>query len=151
MASGGSRIQPVELVKNFGSKDSFNGSIFNALYWGIGGVVASVFMAFAIFIDVGQQLITKPLGRMATEIANLMGAIIGGASRIIDQAATTAVLSIAPGAKWAIGPLTYVISIAVMGAALYVLAQILESPVTSDTIPFTFSDLPVLGVEEDEE
>lgn len=134
-------------------------SFASSNYKTIGGLIAALFMGF--WLNVARQGINattaifnvfiKPVAQLATDSAGLVNSIVGGAGDIIDQGVRTSVLSIAPGATWAIGPLTAAASIAVVGVMLYVLGRVLALGVTSDAIPFTFTDFPLIGVDETEE
>jgi len=141
------RINPNDLVRNF--YDSFSG-IRSAGKAAIGGVVAALGIAAVALIDGVQALFTEPLGEVASGSAGVINGLIGGAADILNQASATAVQSLAPGQAWAIGPITYLLGIAVMGAAMYLFAQILQVPATSDLLPFTGTDVPGAGAEEED-
>ncbi|MHB9286787.1 hypothetical protein ACKVMT_07075 [Halobacteriales archaeon Cl-PHB] len=142
------KLNPVETVRNFTS--NYDG-IGGALRAGVGGIIVTLLAGIAILVNTGRRLITDPLDSVINGVSNLMGAIIGGAGDIVRQGAETTVATIAPGATWAVGPLTYAFSIASIGVGLYVLAQIVEMRSTSNILPFTFTDLPVIGATEEGE
>lgn len=148
MSSSGSSFDPTKQVEQF---RSLYGTISNALVSGVGGVISSFFLGMASIVAAIALMIYGPLNAMANGIADFMTGLVGGAADIIEQGVETTVTSIAPGATWAIGPLTFGLSILAMGAGLWALAWILGRAETSDTIPFTFTDIPFVGVDEEEE
>jgi len=141
------RIDPNDLVRNF--YDDYEG-IGSAGRAAIGGIIAALGIAAVALVDAVQALFTEPLASVAEGSAGVLNGLIGGAADILNQGAATAVQSIAPGASWAIGPLTYLLGIGVMGAAMYLFAQILQVPATSDLLPFTATDVPGAGAEEED-
>lgn len=141
-------LDPMGLINSF--QDRWGG-LGKATEAGIGGVIVTVLGGLALGVDTVRRLFTDPLIAVINGVSGLMDAIIGGAGDIIEQGVRTTVTSIAPGATWAVGPLTYGFSIVAVGVGLYVLAQILESRATSDLIPFTFTDWPLIGADEEGE
>jgi len=141
-------INPKDLVKNF-QEYSEDGSIGGAFRSAAGGILAALGIAVIAFIDVWQSLFTDPISAIIDGSVGVLNGLIGGTARILIQGATTAVQSLAPGATWAIGPLTFLMAIVLMGAAMYIFAQILQVPATSDMIPFSSTDVPFLGAEEE--
>lgn len=118
---------------------------------GIGGIWLALYLAGIDFIQAAANLIILPVEAVGINASNVVQAFIGGAARIIQQGAITAQQSLLPGQVWAIGPFSFAISVGAIGIALYVMAELLSLEPTSDTIPFTFTDLPFLGVDEEEE
>lgn len=118
---------------------------------GFGGVLLAWFIGGIELVQAGFNFIVSPLAAFGNQLARVVVAFVGGGARIIESGVATTVASVAPGATWAVGPLTFALQIGAAGAGLYVMALILSRPITSDTIPFSFTDLPFLGVEEDED
>ncbi len=148
---GGSRLNPVKLVKNFG--DTFDGSIFNAIAWGIGGIFVTLLAGIAIVTNTVRRLITDPLGTLIGGVSDVFAAIVGGGARIVEAGVRSTVQSIAPGSAIAnsiVAPLTFAISIGLIGAGMFTLAWILEREETSNILPFTGIDLPYIGRDEDD-
>jgi len=132
------------------ASDRWN-SISAAAQGGIMGVIAAT---FALLIDVGQAIADVfiiPTSELATQGGNVVEAFTGGIAAIIRQGAVTTVASIAPGATWAVGPLSFAFSVLAAGGGLYVMAAVLSRGFTSDTIPGTFTDIPFIGVDEEDE
>lgn len=143
------QIDPTDLVKNFEEYSGGDG-LWGAVRSGLGGFVVAFFFAFIAMVNAGQALFTDPLGALASGSADVVTGLVGGTARILNQAATTAVQSLAPGATWAAGPLTFLFGILLMGGAMYLFAQLMQMPATSDILPFTLSDLPLVGAEEED-
>jgi hypothetical protein len=148
VADGDGVFNPSSLVRNFNSEF---GTLQKAILGGIGGVIAGFFIAFNAVVEAVSGILIEPADQLGVSIGGLVSGIVGGSARIIEQGVSTAVTSIAPGATFAIGPLTFLLSIVTFGGALYVTGQILALPFTSDTLPFTFTDIPFVGVDEEDE
>lgn len=125
------------------------------LLTGIGAfILAWVELAIGL-ADAIVGIIRDPLGAMGSGAAFIIDALLGGAGRIIFQAALTTQQALLPGQPWAVGPLTFGIGVGSAGFGLFVMAKFLQLPATSDTLPGTFTDIdpPFLdiGVEEEED
>ncbi|MFC7077872.1 hypothetical protein [Haloarcula halophila] len=118
---------------------------------GIGGTFLAVFYSGIDLIQAIVNLLVLPLEALGTNAAANVTALVGGAARIVQQGALTTQQSILPGQAWAVGPLTFGFSIAATGAGLFIMSEILARAPTSDLIPFTFTDVPFVGVDEEEE
>lgn len=119
-----------------------------------GGIIGVISAGFALFIEFWGAIadtIIVPLSRMGPLLAGILDAFIGGAAQIVGQGAVTSARSLVPGSFFAAGPLTFAEGIAAAGLGLLVMAWILGRGPTSDTIPFSFTDIPFLGVDEEEE
>lgn len=119
-----------------------------------GGIIGVITAWFALIIEFGSAIagtIIIPLSRMGELLAGVLDAFIGGAATIIGQGAVTTAQSLAPGSLFAAGPLAFAEAIAAAGLGLLVMAWILGRGPTSDTIPFSFTDIPFLGVDEEDE
>lgn len=121
----------------------------------VGGGLAGAFLAFFVSgINLLQALfdiLIQPLGALGQGAGDVVAAIVGGAADIIEQGAQTTIATIAPGAQWAVGPLTFGFGILAAGGGLVVLGWMLSLEVTSNLIPFTFTDVPFFGVDEEDE
>lgn len=145
-ASGGS-LGPWGLIsraRNFGSI----GAIITAA---VGGIMLAIpqeaIRAFQALVSV----FVEPVQSLAGGAAGIVTAFLGGISSIIRQGAETTVATLAPQATWAVGPLTFGFSVAAAGGGLFVMALLLEQGPTSDAIPGTFTDFPLIGTDEEDE
>ncbi|WP_254841141.1 hypothetical protein [Natronomonas marina] len=115
------------------------------------GAIVALGAAFIDFWTAVADVIIVPLSAMGELLAGVLQAFIGGGASIIGQGAATTVQSLVPGSIFALGPLTFAEGIAAAGAGILVMTWILSREVTSDTIPFSATDIPFLGVDEDDE
>ena len=146
-ASNGGR-DPLSIIY---SADARWASIGAAVAGGIIGLFTSVFAGLVDFVTSISGLITQPIDALADGVANFLGALVGGAGDIVTQGAVTAQQTIAPGQSWAVGPLTFALGIVGAGAGWYVFARILAADQTSDLLPFTGTDIPGAGANEESE
>jgi len=146
--SGSRGLDPRDQVESF--SDTYDG-LSGALVSGVGGVIAAVFISMVWVIEGIRSLLVDPILGLVGNVGDLTDALFGGVIRILNQTATTAVLSVAPGQTWAIGPFTWLLGVAVFGISLYMLSQILALAPTSNLVPGTFTDYPIIGVDERQE
>jgi hypothetical protein len=106
--------------------------------------IAALFISFAETIEAIFNLITQPLFAMGTSIAAFVEAVIGGGADIVSTGADAS----ATGTQ-AFGILGFVVGLGVTLLGAYLLLQYLAQDETSDTIPFTATDLPFVGADED--
>lgn len=118
-----------------------------------GALVALIFIPIVAFfeqlanaVDAGANLIIAPLNATGDGIANLMGAITGGAGDIVDAGAVATAQSFTQG-PW--GPLSYAGAIAAVIAGAYVFNWYRNMEETPDLLPFSGTDLPLIGDEGD--
>jgi len=98
----------------------------------IGGIVFALGEGAIEAIQAGFALFVDPVVAVVDGAVALITSLYSGWVAIIEQGAATAVMSIAPGAQWAIGPLTNAIAIASVGAGLYVVTYLLAQPWTGN-------------------
>lgn len=143
-----------------GGRDPLSIIAFAESNWAsIGAAVAGGIMGlftgfFAGLIDVVTSifgLITQPLDVLGIEVGNFLGALVGGAADIVTQGAVTTQQAIAPGQTWAVGPLTFAFGVVAAAAGWYVFARVLAADATSDLLPFTGTDVPGVGANEESE
>lgn len=128
---------------------------WNSIGGVLGGGIMGVFLAsIALTIDFFQataNVLISPLEALGINLGGIVDAFVGGAADIMRQGAETTVASLAPGATWAVGPLTFGFSVIAAGTGLFAMAWLLQQSPTSDLIPFSFTDFPILGVDEGDE
>lgn len=108
------------------------------LSYGIGNLISAI---FGVFIN--------PLDAFGDSLGNLVGSLIGGPATILDTAAQVTAQSFqsGPWAQW--GPLTWSVGVASILAGAYLVTLYLKEEETSDWLPYSFTDLPFLGSDED--
>ena len=126
-------------------------SIGGAVAGGIMGVFTGFFSGLIDVITSIFGLLVQPLDVLGFEVGNFLGALVGGAADIVTQGAVTTQQAIAPGQSWAVGPLTFAFGIVSAAAGWYVFARVLAADATSDLLPFTGTDVPGVGANEESE
>lgn len=113
-----------------------------ALFAGIGDIIDAL---TGIPVVVGNAL--------GVNIADLVGATIGGGATVIDTGATVSARSLAEGVWAQFGPFSIVIAVVAVGGAAYVAASIRSIDQTGNfgVVGFLPGDIPFFGQDEDEE
>lgn len=143
-SSGPSGLQFIGL-----SDSRFGNNLGRILRGGIGGILLALAAGAAAGVDAVFSVFINPVRAFATQLGNIVGSYLGGIAGIIRAGAITTQQSLLPGAAWAVGPLTFIFSIGVVGAAAYIMVQVLSIPGTSDTIIGSGTDFPLIGTEEE--
>lgn len=133
-----SKLDPVSTI------EGSDGDIPGAIKGGIAGLFTVVFSGIALGVDAVFQVFVNPTVALANELAALVSAYIP--ADIISAGS-----SVTQGALAQFGIFAYPIAMIVMSAGLYVLAQLLEREFSSNLIPFSLTDFPLIGTEEEEE
>lgn len=106
--------------------------------------IVAFFGSMATAIEAGADVVILPLRALAEGAAGVLDGLLGGGGDIIDAGAQAS----AAGTD-VFGILAYPIGIAIVLGGAYLLAAYLSEEETSDLLPFTFTDIPGLGTEED--
>jgi hypothetical protein len=109
--------------------------------------IAAFFIQAANAVEATSNVIISPLGAFADGLGSIVTSLLGdGAAGIIEAGAEA---SQADVSVFGIGG--FPVSLAVVFAGALVVSWYLSRQDTSDTIPFSFTDIPFIGVEEDPE
>lgn len=112
-------------------------------------VVGSIIYAFGqgvnSMINAGFSLFVDPVMAMVNGVVGVMNDLYAGWRAMLRQGAETAVQALAPGSTWVIEPIAQAMAIASIAVSLYLIAQVLSSPFTSDTVFTSFVDNPIIG------
>lgn len=130
------------------------GSLSAVVFQGLGAILFAFGAALSSGIVTIADVIIVPLSTLINQSGRLLESIIGGAAQIIDIGALTSALSIAPGARFDVGPVTFVLAIGVVLLAMYLIVNYLSLPETGNfsiAIPFDIPTPGFLGPEEDNE
>jgi len=144
MSQAGSGLRFFRIAQQYRSLQAI---IFGA----IGGTILNFTDAGNRFITALFNVLILPLVAFGQGLADNVTALIGGYAAIIGQGVETTVLSIAPGAAFAVGPLTIIISILTVGAATYTVAVVLAQAATSNFALGAVFDVPTPGFSGPEE
>lgn len=126
-------------------------SLGAVLAGGFGATILAVFYQGIELLQAIVGVLLFPLEALGVNAAQIVSSFVGGIADIIQQGAITTQQAIAPGASWAVGPLTFFFAILAAGAGLVAMAFVLSLSPTSDALPGTFTDVPFIGVNENEE
>jgi len=108
--------------------------------------IVAFFVQAANVVEAIFSLIGDPLLALGTGIGGILDSITGGASEIINAGAAASATDVS-----IFGLFGFPLGLGIALGGGLVLAWYLGREVTSDTIPFTFTDLPLVGVDEDNE
>ncbi|TKX78434.1 hypothetical protein EXE53_21165 [Halorubrum sp. SD626R] len=109
--------------------------------------IAAFFIQAANAVEAISNVFISPLGAFSDNLAAIVTALLGdGAAGIIEAGAEA---SQADVSVFGIGGFPVALGVALSGA--FILSWYLSRQDTSDTIPFSFTDIPFIGVEEDPE
>lgn len=118
---------------------------------GLSGAVLAVSTLFIDFWSALASTLIVPLRAIGPLLARIQEAFLGGIAGIVGQGAASSIESLSPGSIWTIGPLGFPSAIMVAGAGLLAMAWVLAQPITSDWLIGSFTDLPFVGTEEEDE
>ena len=118
---------------------------------GVGGWFLALSASFITGTQAVFDVLIIPIQAFTDAIGRLIEAIFGSPADIVIAGADASADSIGPGGEWAIGPFSFAIGVGSVLLAGLLIARYLQEDETSDLLPFTFSDFPGVGVEEDEE
>lgn len=143
--AGGARVR--RLFDRAASADS----LAEVMFTGIGAILLSVGTAIASGILTVADVFIVPVSMLTEEIGGLIGSVFGGAARIIDFGALATALSIGPGGRFNLGPLSFALAIASILLALWIVAAYRAEEATSNFFPGLPFDVPTPGFTDSEE
>lgn len=106
--------------------------------------IAAFFVQLANAVEAFSRILIDPAFALASGVVGVINGLVGGAGRIIGAGADASAGDVS---VFGIGGFPIAIGVAFVGA--FILANYLERQETSDTLPFTFTDIPFFGVEEE--
>lgn len=106
--------------------------------------ILAFFFQFAEAIRATFSVVIDPLFALGAGAAEFLDAVIGGGADVVSAGAAASAAGIS-----VFGILGYIIGLAVVLAGAYLLGQYLTQDETSDVIPFTSTDIPLIGADED--
>jgi|GEM_PF-7084032 len=133
----------VDRLNDVSSVDDIDGAFTRLLFLPI----AAFFVQAANAVEAISNVVIAPLGEFSDGLVDVVESLLGdGAADIIESGAEASATEIS-----VFGIASFPASLGIAFAGGLVLAWYLSREDTSDTIPFSFTDLPFLGVEEDPE
>lgn len=93
----------------------------------------------------------NPLAAFGDGLGGIVDALLGGPATILNEAARVTANSFSSGvwAQW--GPFTWAMGIISILLGSYAVSVYLRQEQTSDWMPYSFTDLPFLGTDEEDE
>lgn len=145
MSNGGSSDgSSLETVLNpVGTVKDSDGNISSAIKGGIAGLITIFFSALAVATDAVLQIVVDPAIELGNQLASLVAAYIPDS--LLSSAVQTSSEALSQ-----FGIFAYPMGMLIMAAGLYILAQLLNAPWSSNLFPFARADIPFVGDEEDE-
>ena len=130
-------------LNDVGQVENIDGALTRLLFLPI----AAFFIQAANAVEAISNVFIDPLAAFADGLGGIVTALLGdGAADIIRAGAEASQTDIS---VFGIGGFPVALGVALSGA--FVLSWYLSRQDTSDTIPFSFTDIPFIGVEEDPE
>jgi hypothetical protein len=108
--------------------------------------IAAFFVQASNAVEALTRVFIDPTIALATGADSFVTALIGGSGTILEAGAESSAEGVG-----VFGIFAQPIALLVVLASAYLLARYLVADTTSDAIPFTFTDFPLIGADEDEE
>lgn len=141
--SAGGGTSWISRLNRVGQIDDIDGALTRLLFLPI----AAFFIQAANAVEAISNVIISPLGAFADGLGSIVTSLLGdGAAEIIQAGAEASQADIS---IFGIGG--FPVSLGVVFAGALVLSWYLSREDTSDFLPFSFTDIPFIGVEEDPE
>jgi hypothetical protein len=133
----------IDRLNQVSSVDDIDGAFTRLLFLPI----AAFFVQAANAVEAISNVIIAPLGQFADGLVAIVRSLLGdGAAEIIEAGAEASAADIS-----VFGIASFPVGLGVAFGGAFVLSLYLSNQDTSDLIPFSFTDIPFLGVEEDPE
>lgn len=141
-ADGGTRW--IDRLNDISSVDNLDGALTRLLFLPI----AAFFVQAANAVEAISNVVISPVGAFAEGVVSVVESLFGtgpasGISGIIEAGADATATDIG---IFGIGG--FPISLGIIFAGGFIIAWYLQRDETSDLIPFTFTDIPFVGTEE---
>lgn len=144
MSARGDDEAIIDRVENLSTSEI---TIGNAITGGIALIIGAFVTGAADALGAIWDVIIEPLQSLAFGVADIVRETVGGGASIIGSGAATT-----SGSIDQFGILGFTAAVAIVLGTAWVFAQIAEEEETSDSLlPFTGIDLPLIGVEEENE
>lgn len=131
-------LNPLETIRES------DGKIQAAVAGGIAGLITLIFQGVGEGVNAIVTLFVQPLFDLAGELGALIAAYI-------PNELLSAAVEISANSLAVFGPLAYPVGIIIMAIGLFVLSRLLAAPWSSNLVPFSTTDWPIVGTEEEEE
>jgi hypothetical protein len=106
--------------------------------------IAAFFVQAANAVEAISRVVIDPVDALATGVQSFVISLLGGSADIVQSGADTTAADVS---VFGIG--AFPIALGIVFVSAFILANYLEREESSDLIPFTFTDIPLVGVDED--
>jgi hypothetical protein len=138
-------------VRDLFTRAADAGSLGAIIFRGMGAILLAVATSLASGIFTIADLVIRPAQALISGVSGLIGSLFGGTILIIDTGAITTALSLGPGGRFAVGPLTLVVAVGSILLVFLAINLYLQRPETGNIavgLPF---DVPTPGFQDAEE
>jgi len=122
--------------------DDLDGALTRLLFLPI----TAFFVQAANAVEAISRIIVDPAQAFGSGVQALVTAMLGGSADVLSAGADASASDVG-----LFGIAGQPVSLVIVFASAYILAAYLSAEPTSDLIPFTFTNIPFIGNEEDEE
>ncbi|PSQ06650.1 hypothetical protein BRC92_00325 [Halobacteriales archaeon QS_4_69_31] len=143
-----------ERVRNLFDRAANAESLSAIIFQGIGAVLLAVGTAIASGVLTIADLILIPAQALANAAGLNIEVTFQGLARLINVGSITSAVSIAPGSRFDLGPLTLPLAMGIALLTLYIVIAYLSEEETGNFAPSLPFDIPTpgfIGPEEDDE
>lgn len=142
MSASGTDTDWISKLNGLSSVDDLDGAVTRLFLLPI----AAFFVQAANVVEAISSVVIDPTFALGSGVGAVLGSILDGASEVVSAGAAASATDIS-----VFGLFGFPAGLGIALGGGLVLAWYLGRDETSDTIPFTFTDLPFVGVNEDEE
>jgi hypothetical protein len=107
--------------------------------------IAAFFISLADLVEAGFSILVNPLSALGINVGELIDNLVGGSAQLLGTG-----VQVSGGDLNIFGIAAFPLSFAIVAVVLFMLGWVLSQEDTSNLLPFTRADLPILGAEEDD-
>jgi hypothetical protein len=154
VSGGGGGSAGGDRVRDLFRRAADAGSLGVIIFRGMGAILLAVASVLVTGLFTIADVVVRPLQALIGGVSGLIGSLFGGTILIIDTSAITTALSLGPGGRFAVGPLTFALGIASILLVFVAVNLYLSEPETGNFaigLPFDIPTPFFQGPEEDNE
>jgi hypothetical protein len=108
--------------------------------------IAAFFVQAANAVEAVSNVLIAPLDSFATGVASIVSELLGGSAGIIESGAGTSASDVS-----VFGIISFPVAVGLTFITAILVANYLQQEETSNFLPFTFTDIPFVGIQEEED